>query len=217
MSKRVNRHNRTCNSGAKHYKKKSSKKLVNDDLDYFNRWLESPEYFQFCSAKKNEKIDNTLIIKAFSQFIASYNKDYRYNQSYLPSFINDFTEISERLKLKTGIVNNMLYYIFKRSDIEGIEKLKISLNDIIIYEFDKIDKKKNVSCKVIVNSNLDRSTCLSDDIIIIYTAKLVNSNNKIIFKRNANLNDMNASGFYIKTLGIGDFFDLVGIRKKLEI
>lgn len=106
----------------------------------------------------NNIVDETVknmnigeVIGAFSEYIVAVNPEYRYNKTYLNSYVEDFIECRKALKKKYEI----LIYILNQLETYGINKdYIIKLDEAWIFEKGKIRLSNTIDPNVIKSDKI---------------------------------------------------------------
>lgn len=142
----------------------------------------------------NEELDHEFLenfVCAYSYFILKTNKDYKYNQTYLSSYLEDFKYVREKLNEKKKIrdeVEEILYSYKLESDV------RVSIDQYWMFETDE-DKIYSKFVGVINKERILSNKCLIEvecislnrDKILINEFINLNENEKLQKKRIDNI------------------------------
>ncbi len=73
------------------------------------------------------------MLEAYSIYISFTNKEYHYNQTYLESYFSDFKYMKDTMNKRRGIMDSILLSIHKKDRAYDEARLRISINDTVIY------------------------------------------------------------------------------------
>lgn len=133
----------------------------------------------FFDQLRNLKIDNENfgnIICLFSKYLSVFNKDYKYNGTYLPEYINDFIMFKDSVNDKIDI------YLQLHSKIKKIKEMK---NYTLIldntYRIHQYNQNKNNFMGENPYFNIDIPKIISDTIYVHFVIE-VKKNNLLFYK-----------------------------------
>ncbi|OPD38845.1 hypothetical protein AL714_00315 [Clostridium botulinum] len=104
---------------------------------------------------KNISYENIeFIIRAFSYFISSFNKDYVYNRTYLPSYFNEFRKCRNNIILKEKAIRQITYELNKKYLNQGVFEDVIIKFDCSWEFYDGKLKYKNTKTDIIMKKEI---------------------------------------------------------------
>lgn len=129
------------------------KKIRRDKLQYVNELKKS--------VGKEEDVDN--IIKVFSKYLNMTNNDYRYNQTYLEQFIDDFLVFKRKVLYKADIFECIFASI---PDVESQIELQMDKSFYAIKYGLFPSKKSKQSSEIGLMTTINQSMIISTKIEI---------------------------------------------------
>ena len=117
----------------------------------------------------NENIEET--IKAFSLFLALYNKNYHYNEGYLNEFASKFINYSKSLFIKKKII----LQVIKEIKMKYKNDLEICFDNIWTLNKDKLDVNEEIS-ELNFNETIMLLKCSKNGIIDFFKIKIYPNN-----------------------------------------
>lgn len=140
----------------------SSLNRTRENFSNYQNWLEndvnSENLLEVKSLEEDSSINcvnfNKSFLQAFSCFLSSWNPDYYYNGTYLPSFFDEFIIFSRGLILRMNLLNKLIQtnkfekYIrkFDKNDRlnydDNLNSLIINIDEVITCTLERFDKKE---------------------------------------------------------------------------
>lgn len=101
----------------------------------------------------DEKEIRTLI-EAYSCFVSVFNKDYYYNRAYLDSYVNDFLLARKKVKERQIVLKYLMIPIALKRYSYKKSKLRITVNNIIVYSKGKFGIKSDFNLHNITDNSI---------------------------------------------------------------
>lgn len=126
---------------------------------------------QFLNTMLEDTISNTEILKlisAFSFFISKTNKNYKYNLTYLQSYVPDFIHIKEEIKRKNQYINIIGDQIKELCNKVNAEYIFLTIDDFWIISCNKYQNRNKdiLKLKYDLSEIINKEKIISDKLAI---------------------------------------------------